>query len=205
VKKCVKEIGTHTGRVKQQAKKNRTTIALTAASLVIVAAAVIFTFAVLPGIKRAELEDISKAVTAYKGILKVAYDTFDEKWLANNFQSFAIVDINGDNMPELIHNNGYCGAESELNFYSYIANKVVFIGEIEGGHFELSDENCNDGRLIIHYGVTGYESASQIKIEDYKLFTTEIMAWHKINDEYTEYSNLIEMHPLGDYESFVYK
>lgn len=87
--------------------------------------------------------------------------------------SYALVDINKDNIPELIIKTGTCEADYRYYFYTYNENNsyydfdnyVVYAGFIDAGYSGLYKMN-NDNYLVYVYAHMGAETISYLTLEN---------------------------------------
>lgn len=117
-------------------------------------------------------------------IKQLQYETSD----SYAYAEYALWDINGDGIPELIAHIGTCEADAEIRVYMCDSGKSVLAGTIPGGHSYLAGLD-NENALIVMCGHMGYESLNRLRIYDSKVELSLI--YEK------------EVDPEEDYVSFV--
>ncbi len=158
-------------------------------------------------------EDIVfKAYWAYEDIVDKVYNSNDAQQNLDTI-SFAVVDLNGDEMPELIVDNGYKTNTllNGLEFYSYDDKGLIVIGSQYTAGFELLyDEVLGDGKINAVY--LGHETISehQFDIANNRLIDTSIFEYKEITDSdrdsegqiILDYPNIIDMYDFENKDAY---
>lgn len=152
-------------------------------------------------------EDIVfKAYEAYEEIVDKVYRQNEEHRNLDTI-SFVILDLNNDEIPELIVENGYKTntMENGLEFYSYDLSGIIVIGSHRTGNWgsHIYDNIPNDGKVIVFDQYRDLESEHELNISNNRLIDTEITEY---SDEELEgnknYPNKIEMYSVYDKKAY---
>lgn len=156
-------------------------------------------------------EDIVfKAYEAYEEIVDEVYNQND---IHLETISFVIIDLNGDEMPELIVENGYITdtMANGLEFYSYDDKGLINIGSKYNAGFNLLyDEIPGNGKINAIYIGKEKISEHQFDISDNRLIDTTIFDYRDITDGdrdsegriISDYPNIIDMYYFNDKEAY---
>ena len=142
------------------------------------------------------LEDIVfKAYDAYENKVRDIYSINGE----NHSAQFAVIELTGDNIPELIIENGFGETISNgLEFYSYDTNGIIDIGSKHNGWIDCMYDNVQgDGKVYVVYG---HQADHQFEIVDNRLIDTPIKENNDATDE--AYKNEIKMYYITDSKAY---
>lgn len=145
-------------------------------------------------------EDIVfKAYEAYEEKVGYVYSINRENPIAN----FAVVELTGDNIPELIIENNFGKTESNgLEFFSYDTNGIIDIGSEYYGWIDcMYDDVQGDGKVYVVYG---HQADRQFEIVDNRLINTPVKENNDaIDDEIgREYKNEIRLYSIADRRAY---
>lgn len=147
-------------------------------------------------------EDIVfKAYEAYEEIVDEVYRQNEDHRNLDTV-SFVITDLNNDEMPELIVNNGYKTntMDKGLEFYSYNGKEVINIGSKSdtGSLYCMFDGFAGDGIVHVAYVMRGFINESKLEIKNNELIDTVIHDYEEVTDadKDNSYLNEIELYPI---------
>lgn len=128
--------------------------------------------------------DRVKMATAYENIIRNSYKQ-------NDTTVYAVPDINGDGVEELLILTGSSEAEKMLEVYTY-DDKAIDCGEVGASHTALYEMNKKDYLLKVN-GHMGFETVYSISIKDNKVVEEELEN-NEVGeeDEYTEGDKEVE-------------
>ncbi len=141
-------------------------------------------------------EDIVfKAYEAYEEIVSDVYSVNRENPIAD----FTVVELTGDNIPELIIENSFGATKSNgLEFYSYDINGIIDVGSEYYGWIDcLYDDVQGDGKVYVVYG---HQADRQFEIVDNRLIVTPIKENNDATEE--EYKNEIKLYCITDSKAY---
>ncbi|MDO4283615.1 MAG: hypothetical protein Q4D02_08280 [Clostridia bacterium] len=113
---------------------------------------------------------------------------------------YALADIDNDGIPELIVRTGSYEAEYMFHFYKCINHKAENIDDgIGAGHTALYLMN-NENYIRAIYAHMGYETVSNISIEDNKIKYEQISQREvSTSENYAEGDKLLELYNVNDF------
>ena len=121
-----------------------------------------------------------------KNVCKIAKEDFSMA-----YTSYIYYDINKDGVKEMIVDDGLYEAGRRYYVYTIVDGKVVFLGNIPGGHTMMAHIPNSNGVLLL-WGHQGYFSASRVELVNGRLVNKEILPSRYYSGDYPESWNIIK-------------
>lgn len=102
------------------------------------------------------------------------------------FARYYIYDMDNDGREEIIIVAGTCEADGAILVYTYRNGTFENIGSAGGSHCSICADTQNGG-LIVHHGIQGYENVEALTIKDGALNVETIIAERFVDGNYTEF------------------